>query len=79
MMATSGIDGNIKIWDIAANGGVKPEMIGSRYMKQGDLYSMSFSNDIPWVIASGGNTGEIAVWDISENINIENHFRSFLK
>ena len=78
MMATAGLDGNIKIWDIAANGGTKPEMIGSRNMKQGDLYSMSFSNDIPWVLASGGNTGEIAVWDVSENLDIENHFKPSL-
>ena len=78
MMATSSLDGLIKVWDIAANGGTKPEMVGSRNMKQGDLYSMSFSNDIPWVLASGGNTGEIAIWDVSENINIENHFKQFL-
>ena len=39
---------------------------------------MNFCQDIPWVIASGGNTGEIAIWDVSENINIENTFKSFL-
>ena len=39
---------------------------------------MSFSNDIPWVLACGGNSGEIAVWDTSENINIENHFKPYL-
>ena len=44
-------------------------------MQQGDLFSMSFCNDIPWVIASGGNKGEIAVWDCSENFDIENHFK----
>lgn len=77
-MATSSLDGIIKIWDIGANGGTQPECIGKRSMNQGDLYSMSFSNDIPWVIASGGNTGQIAVWDTSENINIESHFKSML-
>lgn len=78
MMATSSVDGLIKIWDIAAEGGSKPELIGSRNMQQGDLYSMQFSQDIPWVTASGGNRGEIAIWDCSENIDIENHFKSFL-
>jgi WD40 repeat protein len=43
MMATSSVDGLIKIWDIAAEGGSKPELIGSRNMQQGDLYSMQFS------------------------------------
>lgn len=78
MMATSSLDGTVKVWDIQANEGAKPEVVGSRHMKQGDLYSMSFSNDIPWVMASGGNKGEVAVWDCSENVDIENHFKSFL-
>lgn len=77
-MATSSIDGTVKVWDITANGGSTPQQIGSRYMKQGELFSMQFSQDIPWVIASGGSQGEIAVWDCSENIDIENHFKSFL-
>jgi len=66
------------VWDISSNGGTKPKEVGSRAMKQGDLFSMSFSNDIPWVIACGGNSGEIGVWDTCENINIENHFKPFL-
>jgi len=78
MMATSGADGSVRIWDIAAEGGAKPKQIGSRNMKQGDLYSMEFCQDIPWVLATGGSMGEIAVWDVSENIDIENHFKPFL-
>lgn len=77
-MATSGADGSVRIWDIAAEGGAKPKQIGSRNMKQGDLYSMEFCQDIPWVLATGGSMGEIAVWDVSENIDIENHFKPFL-
>ena len=78
MMATSSIDGSVKVWDISANGGLKPQEIGSRHMKQGELFSMNFCNDIPWVLASGGNNGELAVWDVSENLNIENHFKNYL-
>jgi periodic tryptophan protein 1 len=79
MMASSSLDGTVKVWDIAANGGAKPQEIGTRHMKQGDLFSMNFCNDIPWLIASGGNKGEVAVWDCSENLDIENHFKSGLK
>ena len=79
MMATSSLDGTIKVWDIAANGGSKPQHVGTRHMKNGELFSMQFSQDIPWVLACGGNTGEIGVWDISESVDIENHFKPFLQ
>jgi len=78
MMATSSLDGSVKVWDITANGGSKPEEVGSRQMKQGELFSMSFCNDIPWVLACGGSTGEIAVWDTSESKEIEDRFRPTL-
>jgi len=65
MLATASLDGTVKIWDIIAEGG--PKQIGNRHMKQGDLYSMQFCRDIPWILACGGNNGEIAVWDTSEN------------
>ena len=76
MMATASMDGTVKIWDIFHEGG--PKEVGSRHMKQGDLFSMNFCNDIPWVLAAGGNNGEIAVWDTSENEAIETHFKASL-
>jgi hypothetical protein len=32
-MCTSGTDGSVRIWDIAANGGINPEEISFRNMK----------------------------------------------
>lgn len=77
-MSTGSLDGTVKVWDIMADGGTNPKEIGSRNMKQGDLYSMNFCQDIPWVLACGGNNGEIAVWDTSANSDIEDHFKPFL-
>jgi hypothetical protein len=39
---------------------------------------MQFCQDIPWLVACGGNTGEIAVWDTSETTEIEDHFKPHL-
>ena len=77
-MASSSVDGSVKIWDIGANGGTNPEMISYRNMKQGELFSLQFCQDIPWVLACGGSKGEVAVWDVSENQDIEKHFKNFL-
>ena len=78
MMCTSGVDGICKVWDIAANGGQNPEEICFRNMKQGELFTMQFCQDIPWVLATGGSNGEMAIWDTSENEKTENHFKKNL-
>lgn len=39
---------------------------------------MRFCQDIPWVLACGGAKGEIAIWDTSENIQLEDHFKANL-
>ena len=31
--------------------------------------------DIPWVVATGGSKGEMAIWDLSESQIIEKHFK----
>ena len=39
---------------------------------------MQFCKDIPWVLATGGSKGELAIWDCSENKKIEDHFKGTL-
>lgn len=78
MMCTSSTDGTVKVWDITANGGTNPAEISMRSMKQGELFTMQFCQDIPWVLASGGSNGELAIWDTSESEEVEDHFKPFL-
>ena len=78
MMCTSSTDGTVRVWDIAANGGTKPQEISHRNMKQGELFTLQFCQDIPWVLATAGSQGELAIWDVSENEQIENHFKPYL-
>ena len=77
-MATCSTDEYIKIWDIAHNGGTEPKLIGAKKTTMGELFSLSFYRDIPWVLAAGGSKGEVAVWDIEENETIGKHFAPFL-
>ncbi len=43
-------------------------------MKVGDLFTCEFYEDSPFILASGGSKGELAVWDLQENRNIVEHF-----
>lgn len=89
MMATCSVDEYVKIWDIAHNGGTEPKLISykklsmvnklsSYFIMQGELFSVSFYKDIPWVLAAGGSKGEVAVWDTEENEILAAHFGSTL-
>ena len=44
-------------------------------MKQGDLFSVQMYKDIPWVLATGGSKGELAIWDTEEDMTIYTHFK----
>ena len=70
-MATSSSDGHIKLFDILHDGGTNPLEVASKNMKQGELFTMQFCQDIPWVLACGGSKGELGVWDVSENKKVE--------
>lgn len=75
MMATCSVDEYVKVWDIANNGGTEPKLISYKKMaSMGELFTVSFYKDIPWVLAAGGSKGEVAVWDVEENETIAKHF-----
>lgn len=75
MMVTSGNDGYVKVWDVSSG---TPNEIATRDVKQGELFTLQFCRDIPWVIATGGSKGELAIWDLSESQRIEGHFKSHI-
>ena len=77
MLATVGTDSVCKIWDIKNQnmGKVEPKMVTKKELKQGELFSVQFYEDIPWVLAAGGSKGEVAVWDTEESDVVADHFR----
>jgi WD40 repeat protein len=75
MMATCSVDEYVKIWDISNNGGTEPKLAGYKKMStMGELFTVSFYKDIPWVLAAGGSKGEVAVWDTEESEGISKTF-----
>jgi periodic tryptophan protein 1 len=75
MMATASVDETVKIWDILnsdENGG--PKCIAGKKLAMGEIFTLSYYKDIPWVLAAGGSKGELAIWDSEENETIAKHF-----
>ena len=80
MLATVGTDKVCKIWDITANASADsstftPSCISEKEMKQGELFSVQMYADIPWVLATGGQKGELAIWDTEEDSKVRKHFK----
>ena len=71
LVATGSADQTVKIWDFNMS---PPELIHEKEMRAGDLFSCEFYDDSPFILACGGSTGELAVWDIMENKHIARHF-----
>ncbi|CAL4910924.1 unnamed protein product [Urochloa decumbens] len=57
-LATSSYDKTVKLWDISSN---QPSCIASLNPKLGVIFSVSFSNDEPFLLAMGGSKGKIKV------------------
>jgi periodic tryptophan protein 1 len=78
MMATCSLDEYVKIWDLKNSESGEPKLIHYKKMNMGELFSLSFYKDIPWVLAAGGSKGEVGVWDSEESETLANHFRTSL-
>jgi periodic tryptophan protein 1 len=49
-------------------------MVAYKKMDMGELFSMSFYKDIPWVLAAGGAKGALCIWDVEESEAAKKHF-----
>ncbi len=80
MFVTVGTDKMCKIWDITANASADgqsftPACISEKDMKQGDLFTVQMYADIPWLLATGGQKGELAIWDTEADMKVVKHFK----
>jgi periodic tryptophan protein 1 len=65
MMATAGKDKMVRVWDARGM-----EMMAERNAGVEQLFCVEMYKDEPFVLATGGMGGEIAVWDTEENARV---------
>jgi WD40 repeat protein len=84
LCATSSIDETVKIWDMHAPASTSapasspqrltPKNVFYKTMNVGNLFSINFSKDDPFLLATGGDGGIVAVWDCDEQQVIKDYF-----
>lgn len=65
LLATAGKDKLVKLWDSS-----NMQQIAEREMKVDELFCIEFCKDMPFVLATGGLGGKLAIWDTEENENV---------
>ncbi|KAF2285004.1 hypothetical protein GH714_034587 [Hevea brasiliensis] len=58
---------NVKLWDLSNN---QPSCVASKNPKAGAVFSISFSEDSPFLLAIGGSKGKLEVWDTLSDAGI---------
>jgi periodic tryptophan protein 1 len=71
LLATAGKDKLVKLWDSRTM-----TQVAEREMRAEELFSVEFSKDLPFVLATGGLGGNLAVWDTEENESVRARWAS---
>jgi periodic tryptophan protein 1 len=71
MVVTGSADKTVKLWDIA---GGKPTLVCSRDLDAGKVFSANFALDSPYLCAVAGSTGNLVIWNITENAGVRKTF-----
>jgi periodic tryptophan protein 1 len=80
LVATSSVDKTVTLWDFhdleskGKNGSTFPRLCGSKDMRAGKLYSVSFYPSSPWLLGTGGSGNQLSLWDLSSEEPIQNRF-----
>ncbi|CAG8467046.1 8973_t:CDS:2 [Ambispora gerdemannii] len=70
-LVTGSPDKMVKVWDVK---NLKPNMVTSRDLDVGKIFSLQFCPDSPFQLAVAGSNGSVYIWDISTNAGVRHVF-----
>ena len=65
----------VKLWDVSSQ---QPSLIASQDLEVGAVFGAAFCPEAPWLIAAGGASGTVAVWDITTNAAVMSKYGRML-
>ncbi|GKY94152.1 hypothetical protein MPSEU_000381300 [Mayamaea pseudoterrestris] len=77
-LAISSPDKTVTLWDAGLPGTLSmkepPKLCGSKDMCSGKLYTVQFYPSDPWLLGTGGSGNQLALWDFSNESEIQRRF-----
>ncbi|KAF5930384.1 hypothetical protein HYC85_031257 [Camellia sinensis] len=74
LLATGSTDKMVKLWDLSNN---QPSCVASNNPKAGAVFSISFSEDNPFLLAIGGSKGKLEVWDTLSDAGVSRRYGKY--
>lgn len=71
LLATGSMDEMVKLWDLSNN---QPSFVASKNPDAGAVFSISFSEDNPFLLAIGGSKGRLELWDSLSDTSVHRRF-----
>jgi len=71
LVVTASHDKTVKLWSVDDN---KPSVLATKKLDLGQVFSASFFADSPFVLAAGGETGKLKVWDCRESDAVRDRY-----
>lgn len=71
LLATASTDKATKLWDISKG---QPQLLVTRDLRVGAVFSAAFSGDAPHLLAAAGAKGTVTVWDVTTEAEIAHRF-----
>lgn len=75
LLATCSVDKTVKLWDAGSKAAAEPALLGEKSMAVGKLFSINFYPSSPFLLATGGDKGMVALWNLEELESLTQRFR----
>ncbi|KAI7727590.1 hypothetical protein M8C21_019339 [Ambrosia artemisiifolia] len=76
LLATGSDDKMVKLWDLSNN---QPSCVASQNRKAGSVFSVSFSEDSPFLLALAGSKGKLELWDTLSDAAVSKRYGKYAR
>eukprot|EP00656_Telonema_subtile_P034242 TRINITY_DN38351_c0_g1_i1.p1 TRINITY_DN38351_c0_g1~~TRINITY_DN38351_c0_g1_i1.p1 ORF type:complete len:499 (-),score=170.14 TRINITY_DN38351_c0_g1_i1:188-1684(-) len=72
LFLTASHDKTVKLWDSKSG---QPTLLGQNNLDVGAVFSASFWQESPFIVAVGGETGKLKLWDTRDNQTVQKKYK----